>query len=300
LLLGLFAVRRFLVIPLRRLESATRTFHLAAPATTTDEIGRLTDSFNALISERKQVEEQLKRSNDELEEFAYISTHDLQEPLRTITLYSQLLDRRHSGKIDGQAKEALEHLIHASHRMSELVCSLTAYSEARDVIGQETTDLNDALEMSLRKVAPMLQDSGATVERAPLPAVRGQREMLSQVLANLIENAVRYRGDRPPRIFVSSSTASSTHSYECIISVRDEGIGIAPEYHQRIFGIFKRLHGQASPGTGMGLAICRRIIENHGGRIWVESEAGHGATFRFTLPLSGPIDELANRNSASA
>lgn len=238
------------------------------------------------LTERKEYEDrlvetakELERSNAELEEFAYISSHDLQEPLRTLSLYAQLLVRHHDSGLGPEGQEVLKHMTVASRRMSDMVRSLLAYSEARGGISREPADLMAAAQSALFHLRDAIQSSGATVQLNDMPFVLAEKQQLVTVFENLIGNALKYCGDNPPRITVGAETEGG----RCTISVRDEGIGIAPEYHERIFGIFKRLHPQSVPGTGIGLAICRRIIENHGGRIWVESYTGRGATFRFTL-----------------
>jgi PAS domain S-box-containing protein len=244
------------------------------------------------ITERKRAEEalekkteELARSNRDLEQFAYVASHDLQEPLRMVTSYVQLLARRYKGKLDSDADEFIRFAEDGATRMWKLINDLLAYSRV-GMRSQEPkpTDCEAALLQSLDSLRMAVEENGAMVTRDPLPTVMADPLQLVQLFQNLIGNAIKFRGNEPPRIHVSASRNGDGW----IFSVRDNGIGIDPEYAERIFIIFQRLHSREKyAGTGIGLAICQKIVERHGGRIWVESELGKGATFYFTVPGEG-------------
>jgi len=244
------------------------------------------------ITERKRADmklketmEELARSNAELQQFAYVASHDLQEPLRMVTSYVQLLARRWRGKLDRDADEFIAFAVDGAIRMQDLINDLLSYSRLgtrANPFGM--TDCNEVLENALNNLRLALDGSGAVVKYDSLPTVSGDSVQLVQVFQNLIGNAIKFRREQPPRVEVSVSK----NEEEYIFSVRDNGIGIEPQYHERIFLIFQRLHSRAEyPGTGIGLAICKRVVERHGGRMWVESEPGKGSTFRFTIPTTG-------------
>jgi PAS domain S-box-containing protein len=232
---------------------------------------------------RKTVEE-LARSNAELEQFAYLASHDLQEPLRTVISYTQALEKRCRGKLDPEADEFISFIVGGATRMRSLIRGLLAYSQvgARKKPLRET-DCNAVFDQAVSNLRTMIQESGAVVTRDSLPIVPADELQLGLLFKNLINNAIKFRGETPPRVHTSAQRDSDTW----VFSVRDNGIGIGPQYAQRIFVIFRRLHGgDQYPGTGVGLAICKRIAEQHGGRIWVESQPGQGATFYFTIPAT--------------
>jgi PAS domain S-box-containing protein len=233
-------------------------------------------------TERRKLENQLERSNDELQRFAYTVSHDLQEPLRTVRSYAELLSRRYAGKLDADADEFIQFMMDAAGRMTQLLKDLLAYSQAGrpDRTVPETTSAANILQWAIMNVDRLIKESGATVTYDPLPVVRADQTQLSQVFQNLLGNAIKYRSADPPAIHISAVRTDGMYEF----SVKDNGVGIHPEHHERIFGVFKRLHGKEVPGTGIGLAICRKIVESHGGKIWVESELGRGSTFRFTIP----------------
>lgn len=242
------------------------------------------------LEERKREEEKLKqavkaleRSNVELEQFAYVASHDLQEPLRMVSSYVQLLARRYKGKLDADADDFIAYAVEGANRMQMLINDLLAYSRV-STRGKpfEPTDCEAVLEQTLANLQVAIADSGAVVTHDTLPAVMADDLQLGQLFQNLIDNAIKFRSEEPPRIHISAEQKGN----ECVFSVRDNGIGIAPEFFERIFIIFKRMHTRREyPGTGIGLAICKRIVERHGGRIWVESQPGKGATFYFTMPV---------------
>lgn len=235
-----------------------------------------------IAEELKQYAEKLARSNEELEQFAYVASHDLREPLRMVTLFSQLLEERYQGELDADAREFIHYIVEGGTRMNDLVTDLLEYSRvssrARPFL---PTNMNAVVEDVIRDLAVGIRESGAVVYVDDLPVVLADRSQMTQVFQNLIANAIKFRGDAAPRISVGAKWKEN----EWIFSVRDNGIGINPLYSQKIFEIFQRLHSRDQyPGTGIGLAICRRIVERHGGRIWVESNEGGGSTFFFTIP----------------
>ena len=255
-----------------------------------DESGKVTGVFAAArdITERKRAEEalnrqaeELARSNAELEKFAYVASHDLQEPLRMISGFSQLLARRYQGTLGPEADEFIGYVVDGTNRMQRLINDLLAYSRVGTRGGKfEPTDVSVALERALQNLRAAIEESGALVSRDPLPTVTADGIQLAQIFQNLIGNAVKFRGEPRPKVHVSARLDDG----EWIFSVKDNGIGIDPKYFDRIFTIFQRLHGNTEyPGTGIGLAICKKIAERHGGRVWVESETGKGSTFFFSI-----------------
>jgi PAS domain S-box-containing protein len=241
------------------------------------------------VTERQQAElaladkaRELARSNTELEQFAYVASHDLQEPLRMVSSYTQLLARRYKGKLGSDADEFIGYAVDGATRMQTLIQDLLAYSrvgtKGRDF---ESTDCEGLLDRVLGDLKVAIKESGAVVTHDPLPTVTADGTQLGQLLQNLIGNAIKFRNQEPPLVHVSSKR----NGKEWILSVRDNGIGIDPRYAERIFVIFQRLHKREEyQGTGIGLAVCKKIVERHGGRIWVESNSEKGATFYFTLP----------------
>lgn len=227
---------------------------------------------------------ELERSNGELEQFAYVASHDLQEPLRMVASYVQLLERRYKDKLDADAGEFIGYAVEGAQRMQGLINDLLAYSR----VGSRgkavsAVDLEAVLSSTLSNLTVAIDEAGARVTHDPLPTVPGDAVQLGQLLQNLIGNAIKFRGERPPLVHVAAERKGD----EWVCSVRDNGIGIDPEYAGRIFLIFQRLHARSAyPGSGIGLAVCKKIMERHGGRIWVESVSGEGATFFFTLPAA--------------
>lgn len=236
------------------------------------------------ISARKQAEEELRQSNEELERFAYVASHDLQEPLRTVASYLQLLERRYRDRLDDDAREFIDFAVSGARRMEQLIKDLLAFSRVGTQGGDLLpVDLADILADSLDSLRAAIEDSSATVVAETLPRVLGDRSQLQQLLTNLIGNALKFRGSAPPTVRITAERDGRFWR----LSVSDNGIGIEPEYFDRIFVIFQRLHSrEAYPGTGVGLAICRKIVDRHGGRIWPESTPGQGTTFHFTLPAA--------------
>jgi signal transduction histidine kinase len=256
--------------------------------------------FTVAEQERRRLEaarQVLQRSNEELRQFAYIASHDLQEPLRTIATFTQLLVSRPSSTEDPDTNEFATYIVDGVQRMSSLIRGLLQYSStgASKSVPEEPSSADAALSQALFALSATIQEQAAAITHDPLPEVWMDDRSLTLLLQNLIGNAIKYRGPDRPRIHISAEASG----VDWIFSVQDNGIGIAAEYHERIFGIFKRLHGKEVPGTGIGLAICQRIVQWHGGRIWVESKPGQGSTFHFTVPrerqrIQGEMDEFAS------
>jgi len=226
--------------------------------------------------------QELERVNRELEEFAYVASHDLQEPLRMVNIYTQLLLRRLGGD-DANLNEYAGFVRHGVNRMEGLIRDLLTFSRTvhKDDLPAGTADLSASLAEALSVFKNRIDESGAVIAAQPLPTVRGDTAQLALVFQNLLSNALKYRRqDVPPEIHI----AVEPDGEQWIVSVRDNGIGFDQQYARRIFGLFKRLHKDAYPGTGLGLAICQRIIERYGGRMWAEGRPGQGATFYFALP----------------
>ncbi len=225
----------------------------------------------------------LTRANEELQQFAYVASHDLQEPLRTITSFSQLLAMRYKGRLDEDADEFIGYIVNSSRRMTDLINGLLALVRLRKS-GQPTArvsfeDLLAEAEISLQA---SIRESKATIEHGPLPSLVVDSVQFSQVLQNLLSNAIKYRRNENPLIRIEAERDSSNW----IISVKDNGRGFEPQFSERIFGLFQRLNNREVDGTGMGLSITRKIVERHGGRVWAQSELGVGSTFFFSLPVS--------------
>ncbi|MEG4802488.1 PAS domain S-box protein [Microcoleus sp. ARI1-B5] len=242
------------------------------------------------ITDRKEAEQQmlqltedLKRSNEELEQFAYVASHDLQEPLRAVTSYTQLLAQRYQGNLDDRADKYINYIVDGATRMQQLINDLLAYSRL-GTRGQEfePADCNAAVQQSLCNLQIAIAETKAVITCDAMPTVMADESQLVQLFQNLIANGIKFCRQDIPFIHIAARRQES----EWVLSVRDNGIGIAPEYADRIFIIFGRLHGRRQySGTGIGLAMCKRIVERHGGRIWVESQEGKGATFYFTIPI---------------
>jgi signal transduction histidine kinase len=300
-----FLSSRSIVRPLEELAStataiATGDLARTARVHTTDEIGVLARRFNemtgALVQANRQLEarvvertEELQRSNQDLEQFAYVASHDLQEPLRMVASYMQLLERRYREKLDDEARLFIDYAVGGARRMQQLIDDLLAYSRVGRK-GQPWTDfeLSDAVDAAVKNLEVIIQEEGAIIEYADLGRVRGDRTQFTQLMQNLLSNAIKFRSQEAPIVRITSTPKGPMAE----IAVQDNGIGISPEYQERIFVIFQRLHSREKyPGSGIGLSLCKKIVERHGGRIWVESEIGKGATFRFTVPLASMAAE---------
>lgn len=242
------------------------------------------------ITERKKSEEhlvktlgELKCSNDELQQFAYVASHDLQEPLRMVASYTQLLAQRYKGRLDSDADEFIAYAVDGCNRMQGLIQDLLAYSRA-GTNGKALREISseNTLKEALTNLRATIEESGAVVTHDSLPAITTDGTQLAQIFQNIVGNAIKYRSLEVPHVHVSATTNGGN---EWIFSVRDNGLGIAPQYFERIFILFQRLHGRKEfEGTGIGLAICKKIVEGLGGRIWVESQPEKGSTFYFALP----------------
>jgi len=252
-------------------------------------------SLNEMLEDRvaqrtKELEDAnraLRIANENLEQFAFSASHDLKEPLRNVAIYSQLLQKRYNGRFDDEANHFLGYLVQGAQRMDRLVTDLLIYTRVGVADQLEVTPVHSGkvLGIVLENLSEALKSHQVAVTSDSLPIILMSETSLEQVLQNLIENAIKYRSEGvSPAVHVSATLSSG----DWLFSVSDNGIGIAPEYHEQVFGIFKRLHGAGSKisGTGMGLAICRRIVSRAGGRIWVESALGEGSTFYFTVPAS--------------
>jgi light-regulated signal transduction histidine kinase (bacteriophytochrome) len=238
-----------------------------------------------LLAEAEELRARLRhekiRHYDELRQFAYAVSHDLREPLRMVKSYTQLLARPQQ-QSDADRQEFIHYSAEAVERAERLLADLVTYSLQLRPLDQPESqvDAEAVLAAVLLGMERSIRDSGAQITHDPLPGVTFDFERLSQLFRELIANAIKFRAPGAPQIHISASASEQGTTF----SVRDNGIGIDPRYHDQIFEVFKRLHGREFPGTGMGLAVCKRIVEQHGGAIWVESEGGNGATFRFRLP----------------
>ncbi len=246
---------------------------------------RVVRELDALQEANQRLDDQaldLRRSNAELEQFAYVASHDLQEPLRKVASFTQLLQRRYGDQLDERADQYIEFAVDGAKRMQQLINDLLAFSRVGRVGTElEPVDVNVAAHDALDNLATTIEESGAVVEVGELPTVLGEPRLLSAVFQNLIGNAVKFRGEAPPVVRVSAQRDGAMWRF----AVADNGIGIDAEYADRIFVIFQRLHPkEAYGGTGIGLALCRKIVEFHGGRIELDTSAREGTTFRFTLP----------------
>jgi len=246
------------------------------------------------ITERNRVERardallcELQRSNEALDEFGYVVSHDLQEPLRTITNYLHLLERRYTELFDDKAREFMEFVTDGAARMRAMILSLLAYARV-DTEGREfaLVECGDVVSDVLAGLEAALAEAGGQIQVGPLPSIAGDRHQLAQLFQNLIGNALKFHGEKPPHVEVSALQEGN----QWVFTVQDKGIGFASEFAKRIFRVFRRLHAHGEyAGTGIGLSVCRKIVERHGGRIWAESEPGQGAIFRFSLPIDASV-----------
>ena len=274
-----------------------------------DGLARLPEAVRRALEEKKlrqarrQAEEdlarkveELARSNADLEQFAYVASHDLQEPLRMVAAYTQLLSERYKGQLDANADKFLGYATEGALRMQVLIQDLLAFSRVgRAGCASAEVDCNGVMREVLQTLASAIQESGAGVDSADLPVVWADRTQMTQVFQNLIANAIKFHGTEPPKISVQSEKQEK----EWLFTVSDNGIGIAAESAENIFVVFQRLHARTEyPGNGIGLSICKKIIERGGGRIWVESEVGRGSAFKFTLPLHSTDAQDPDEKSA--
>ncbi len=250
-------------------------------------------------TDRKRVEDALKATNAELQNFAFALTHDLQEPVRMVVNFTQLLAREHQGRLGEQSDKFIGYSLEGALRIEALLSGLLSYWETSEQrqgsLGP--VDCNDVLAETLANLQAVITQSGAIVTSEPLPTVVAEQVMLRQVFQNLIANSIKYRSRETPRIHI----AARQDKQEWLFSVRDNGLGIDPQDAERVFGMFKRLHGPEIPGAGIGLALCKKVVERHRGRIWVESQTGRGATFKFTIPARrvAASESMASRNTTT-
>ncbi|MGA8029813.1 MAG: ATP-binding protein [Bryobacteraceae bacterium] len=258
----------------------------------------LNAELEARINERTR---DLTQANEELQQFAYVASHDLQEPLRTITSFTQLLAKRYQGSLDEDAAEFIGYIVNSSRRMTDLINGLLAVARLRKA-GQPMAPVSfeELLEEAKTSLQAAIRDNEAHVEHGSLPALVVDRVQFSQVLQNLVSNAIKYRREEHPAIRVEAKRDASNW----IFSIADNGQGFNQQFADRIFGLFQRLHGGQVEGTGLGLSIARRVVERHGGRIWAESKEGAGSTFYFSLPVSlevsRPVNTEASKTAVSA
>jgi signal transduction histidine kinase len=301
-----FSLQRFLSAPLLHLArvarkiSSNKNYSLRAKRYGGDEIGQVIDQFNAMLDQIERQEssltrrtDELARSNKELERFAYIASHDLQAPLRMVASYADLLRIRYREQLDDQAQQYLDKTIEGASRMQTLINDLLAYSRVGRLDKEpETVNLDQVLQEVLQNLEPLIKQSDARISHCALPLVKGHRTQLLQVFQNILNNAIKFRGQEPLIVDI----AARREGQFWVIRVSDNGIGIENKYLDKIFIIFQRLHNKSEyPGTGIGLAVCKRIIEFHGGRIWVESEPGIGSVFLFSLKAADSDSELTVR-----
>ncbi len=282
MLAGVFTIKPLFLTIKRAAETLSRAkedLELKV-AKRTEELRDANNRLAVELEERRLAQEELARSNTELEQFAYVASHDLQEPLRMVGSFTQLLGKRYQGKLDSDADDFINYAVDGASRMQQLLNDLLSYSRV-GTRGKPLVpiDCNSILIKTLANLAPLIEESGAVITHNLLPKVQGDEVQLIQLFQNLLANAIKFRQETP-RIRVSAEQKGS----EWIFAVRDNGIGIAPEQQERIFMIFQRLHHRSEyPGTGIGLALCKKIVQRHGGRIWVKSALGQGSTFYFTL-----------------
>jgi light-regulated signal transduction histidine kinase (bacteriophytochrome) len=299
---AILVLRRVVTLPLGRLSSAVRTVvdgdfehplqvggprEIASLAVDTDAMRtRILEELSALRRAEEVLRlqaEELQRSNAELEQFAYVASHDLQEPLRKIVSFNQMLQKRYQGQLDERADQYIGFAVDGARRMQVLINDLLAFSRVGRIGGDwSAVPANELVDAAVDNLGVAIEETGATVECDALPEVNGDRALLTLVFQNLIGNAIKFHGEEPPHVRITVASREDEHEF----TVQDNGIGIDPEYAERIFVIFQRLHARSSyEGTGIGLAMCRKIIEYHGGRIWLDdTTTGGGTTFHFTLP----------------
>ena len=251
----------------------------------TQELNQSNQKLREEVAERRRAEEALALSNAELKQFAYIASHDLQEPLRTVASCVQVIESQYKGKLGEEADQVLGFAVDAAKRMRLLINDLLAYARVGGHVQTlDRIDTRQVVAAATENLRQAVEEAHAHITCGPLPTVMGDSTQLTQVFQNLIDNAIKFRGERTPEVRIGAELAQG----EWVFSVADNGIGIEPKYQDRIFRVFQRLNTRSSyPGTGIGLALCKKVVEWHGGRIWVESRVGEGSTFRFTIPQRG-------------
>jgi signal transduction histidine kinase len=253
------------------------------------------EQVEAARLELEQQAADLERSNQELEQFAYVASHDLQEPLRKVASFCQMLERRYRGQLDERADQYIAFAVDGAKRMQLLINDLLAFSRVGRVTSSQTdVDMDDCLRSALRSLETLIEESAADVSAEPLPTVHGEAGLLTLLLQNLIGNAVKFRGEADPRVRLTVRRNGEEWEFAC----SDNGIGIEQQYAERVFVIFQRLHPKERyEGTGIGLAMCKKIVEYHGGRIWVDSDGDFGTTIRWTLPVVATDEETAKQTA---
>jgi light-regulated signal transduction histidine kinase (bacteriophytochrome) len=249
-----------------------------------DEVRQL-HRAHELLDTRTQ---ELQRSNSDLEQFAYVASHDLQEPLRKVASFCQLLQRRYQGQLDERGDQYIQFAVDGAKRMQALINDLLSFSRVGRRSGEHVVvDTGELFDIAIGNLEPVIEETGARVTRGELPQVQGEATLLTAVFQNLVNNAIKFRGELTPEVRVDARRADA----EWIFSVTDNGIGIDPEYAERIFVIFQRLHSKDQyDGTGIGLALCKKIVEYHGGRIWLDTDRQEGSAIHWTLPVSSEPD----------
>lgn len=264
-----------------------------------EEVRELNAGLEQRVAERtaelQAREQDLTRSNAELQQFAYVASHDLQEPLRMVASFTQLLARRYGDKLDNDAREFIAYAVDGATRMQTLIGDLLTYSRVgTQMKAFERTSCDAVLDQVLKALKVAITETHAVITRDPMPVVMGDRSQLGQLFQNLLSNALKFHGAGEPRIHISAEKNGTAWKF----SVRDNGIGIPREHEDRIFVIFQRLHTKVEyPGTGIGLAICKKIAERHGGRIWIESSSAEGTTFCFTIAAATPMATKEGANN---
>jgi len=277
--------RRIMVLNARRIFHETKRMQMILLAIEDITERKRVENELKQAEELKQAIEALELSNRDLEQFAYVASHDLQEPLRMVSSFTQLLAKRYRGRMDKDADEFIDYIVAGAKRMQALINDLLTYSRV-DTRGESFGPIDGevAFNQAIANLRTAIEEGEAVITHDPLPPLIADNSQIVQLFQNLLGNAIKFHGKEPPRVHVSARQENN----EWVFSFRDNGIGITPEYFDRVFVIFQRLHSREEyPGTGTGLAICKRIVERHGGRIWVESELNKGSTFYFAIPLVG-------------
>jgi len=270
--------------------SDEKNYNLRATMESHDEVGFLIESFNSMLEQIELRDADLVRSNKELEQFAYVASHDLQEPLRMVTSYLQLLSRRYSEKLDQDADEFISYAVDGAKRMQTLIQDLLAFSRVGTrKLHLQPVQLKKTMEDVIKTIQSSIKEAKAKITIGPLPVVHGEPSLLAQLFQNLLTNAIKYHGDTAPIIEISALEEGEGQ----VISVKDNGIGISKEFAEKVFVIFQRLHTKEEyPGTGIGLAICKKIVERHQGKIWFESKEGEFTIFHVWLPSREKMEPL--------
>lgn len=305
LLIGIYALLRRQIRQREAAELALQQTNLQLE-TKVQEVMQANAALYQEIEERQRIEKSLqqftlllRQSNQELEQFAYVASHDLQEPLRAVTSYTQLLAQKYPTTLDAKTEKYIGYIVDGATRMQQLINDLLTYSRVgRQHLVLQPTDCNAIVDLVCQNLQVAIAESQGSITHDPLPTITADPAQLTQLLQNLVGNALKYRSDQPPHVHISAQIQAET---AWVFAVQDNGVGMETKYLERIFVIFQRLHTRRQyPGTGIGLAICKKIVERHGGSIWVESQLGMGSTFYFTIPLSiSPQAEVYSEDASS-